>query len=1022
MNMQTRIDELIDRWEEMHEQGSPVTIEQLCADCPELAGEVQRRIDVLHAVDSALATQTDLPGSTAGERDRTGAGRPGGLPEVLRATAVYWPRQHHDQGGLGVIFKAYQEELDRLVALKRIRRDKLHETARRRFLREASLTARLQHPGIVPIYGLGHDEGGPFYTMPFIQGQTLQEAIDAFHGDDSLRHDAGRRSLQFRNLLQGFITACNTMDYAHAQGVVHRDLKPANIMLGLYGETLVMDWGLAKRFGGHDEASDDVAEVPSPSSSCDDITATGQVLGTPPYMSPERAKGEPASPASDIFSLGLVFYAILTGKSAFDESSFRGADRLKAVREAAIVPPRVRDARLPRALEAICLEAVAAKPDDRYASARALAEDVARWLADEPVTAWREPASMRARRWGRTHRTAVAAGVVALFAGVIGLGAVTAVQARANGLLRNAKEATARALEATQRAEAKTQEALTQSEESRRQAEDVSGFLVEAFRSPDPSQDGRQVKVVDLLDRASDGIDKELVRSQATRGALLDALGRTYLGLGIYDRALSVLTKARVAREAALGAQHLDTALSRSRLGNAYFFAGRLSEAIPLEEESYKRIATELGPDHSETLLCGSRLANAYTAAGQWPRAIPLQEEILKRRNAKLGPDHRDTLGTRNDLAVSYRAAGRAAQALALDEETLKLSEAKLGPDNPHTLMTRSNLGVDYRTVGRAYDALRLDEETLKRREVKLGSDHADTLNSRVNLAIDYWEAGRLSEAIELMESTLKRQELRLGHYHFDTLMSRNNLAAAYQESGRASEAIPLHTETLRRRETKLGPDHPHTLMSRINLALAYQKAGQPSEAIARFEAMLPRIESRLGPDHRWALDSRNGLAAAYESIGRLTRAEALYRDTLARRRKTAQPHSALLAADLTALAQNLLAQSRWPEAEPLLRESLAIQEKANPDDWSRYDAMSLLGWAILGQGRYAAAEPLVVDGYQGMKAREARVAAFERSRLREAALRVVRLYESWGRRGQADAWKSKLELRDLPVPIFAPP
>jgi uncharacterized protein HemX len=157
------------------------------------------------------------------------------------------------------------------------------------------------------------------------------------------------------------------------------------------------------------------------------------------------------------------------------------------------------------------------KPEDRYGSCRALAEDVERWMADEPVSAWREPFSRRARRWARRNRTAVAAALVALMAGVVGLGVVAGVQARANNALRKANDA--------------TQQALGESEESRRQAEAVSTFLVDAFRSPDPEYTGREVKVADVLDRASAQLDKEFAGSRATKGALLEALGLTYHGL-----------------------------------------------------------------------------------------------------------------------------------------------------------------------------------------------------------------------------------------------------------------------------------------------------------------------------------------------------------------------------------------------------------------------------------------------------------------------------------------------------------
>jgi hypothetical protein len=188
------------------------------------------------------------------------------------------------------------------------------------------------------------------------------------------------------------------------------------------------------------------------------------------------------------------------------------------------------------------------------------------------------------------------------------------------------------------------------------------------------------------------------------------------------------------------------------------------------------------------------------------------------------------------------------------------------------------------------------------------------------------------------------------------------------------------------------------------------------------FEETLKLCESKLGPDHPGTLTTRAWLALGYESLGRWADSERLERETLARRRKTEKPDSPLLAGDLAKLAFNLLNQSKWPEAETLLHECLAIREKTSPDDWSRYSAMSQLGGALLGQGKYAEAEPLVVPGYEGMKAREAKIPAWSKTNLAQAAERVVRLYEAWGNPEKATEWKARLGLGDLPADVFARP
>jgi eukaryotic-like serine/threonine-protein kinase len=305
----------------------------------------------------------------------------------------------HARGGLGEVFLALDPELNRQVALKELRARRAFDAASQsRFLREAEVTGRLEHPGIVPVYGLGrYADGRPYYAMRFIEGETLKDAIQRFHRSGKAARGPGDRDLAFRRLLRSVIDACNAVGFAHSRGVVHRDIKPENIMLGRFGETLVVDWGVAKPLSDAGPEGGGWSSLPGGAEEAA-LTVEGAVIGTPQYMSPEQAEGDQGrvGAASDVYSLGATLYCVLAGRGPFPDGDVQSV--LRRVRRGIFPAPRRLRRSVDSALEAICLKAMALRPEDRHATPLALAAEIEAWLADVRYRGEQEDALSQARR------------------------------------------------------------------------------------------------------------------------------------------------------------------------------------------------------------------------------------------------------------------------------------------------------------------------------------------------------------------------------------------------------------------------------------------------------------------------------------------------------------------------------------------------------------------------------------------------------------------------------------------------
>lgn len=780
----------------------------------------------------------------------------------------------HASGAIGQVYVATDEELHREVALKEMREPYAHVAeCRARFLMEAEVTGSLEHPGIVPVYSLGrHPDGRPYYAMRFIRGQSLHEAIAAFHkADADPQRDIAERGLALRGLLTRFVAVCNAIAYAHSRGVMHRDIKPSNIMLGPFGETLVVDWGLAKTVGSRDGAGCGELPIKPVSALSTHPTVLGQAVGTPSFMPPEQAAGrvDDVSPASDIYSLGATLYQLLTGVPPFQGNTIE--EILKRVQAHLLPLPRKVKADVPPALEAIVLKAMAYRPEYRYGSAHEIAQEVERWLADEPVRAYRAPASERVLRWTRRHRPLVAGLAVLLLTTVVGLAA---------GLY-----AVGREQERTARERDQARQNLELAEHNLALARDaVDKCFVLATEHPLLQQDKMRAVRKLLLERA-------LPFYQGFRAQKPDDRGISFENANNHFK-VAVIT-AEIGRKS----EALES-YARAQEGMQ-----ALADAYP-DNDGYRadlaRVANNRGVLERETGLRGKAESSL---------------ELARRLRADLAARHPDTADYQSDLASTYnnlgvleRDRGRPPEALDHFEKARELLD-RLAALYPAQVRYQADLAATLHNLGRqhaeaddpqeataCYEQARAIRERLVKTDASGAERRAELASTLTNLgALLHVEAAQKAEkcyqqARGLLEA-LVREYPDVSEYQMDLARACNNLGVLLRKPGQTGASVPLHRRALELLEALVAqnanvPDYRIALAGTcldLGHTLRDAPAGPgvgPAEALPWYDRAVKELAPVLAADAQSA-DARDLLAKAHwgraEALGKLQR----HRDAL---------------------------------------------------------------------------------------------------------------------------------------------
>ncbi len=871
------------------------------------------------------------------------------------------------EGGMGSVWLAEQTEpIRRRVALKVIKSGVGSREILARFDAERQALALMNHPNIARIVDAGTTpDGQPFFAMELVQGLTLTEYC-------------AQKNPGIRERLKLFLDVCAGVQHAHQKGIIHRDLKPSNVLIVEIDNRpvpKVIDFGLAKAMENTQRLTDQSLH-----------TGIGQILGTLKYMSPEQAglNLDDIDTRTDVYSLGVMLYELLTGYTPLDPKSMRDQPVLRILELIREQEPKKPSSRLSHGgnsnsgtvelrksdsyslykmlagdLDWVVLKALEKERHRRYDAVSALTADVKRFLDNDPVLA-RPPSTVyRVKKFTRKHRIAVVSVcslLMVLLAGFSGTswGLMRALRAEKDAVAawnaeskraESERAAKLRAEEMTRqatRAAASETEARKKEERQRKYAEAISDFVIEDFlaltsvEGQDRFSDsyeytglGRKTTLGELLDRAAKKVQQRDDIDPQTDARLNWIIGVNLRGSGYAGRSIPFLETAVNLAENGLGLEDSETLQYMNSLAVGLSNLGKEDEAAEIYEQVFEVRKSELGPQHRATLDIMENLALTYRSQGDFENALPILENVVAGRKALLGEKNFETIQGMNSLARCLHSAGRDDEAIKVFEKALTLAEENVGFESGLTLGIMGNLAGLYVDLGNFKVAIPMLEDASIISDDRLGADHPISLSKRGDLALAYMNSGARARALPMLKAVWENKKKRLGIDHPSTLLSKANYAYCCAEMGDLDTALPLFESTWETMGLVQGEKHPKTLSCLQNYAAALDDVGNIEKSIALKLECYESSRELLGHDHPQTLSRLNNLALGLRTQGELDEAIPLLEESLELTRKVMGENHPRTATSMNNLAVAYVSDGEAGKARPLMEQAIELAAAA---------------------------------------------------------------------------------------------